>query len=582
MRRGARTSSSSRAPTSTAPRAGRGGRAGITPKEYVDPIAGVFRQLASDLGATNDFFIRTTDPEHKAFVQRFLERLRDHGDVYEGTYAGLYCDACEAFYRENELVDGKCPDHGTGAGSRRSATGSSGCRPTPTRCSRTTTPSRFVVPRARYNEARSFIEAGLDDVSLSRASVKWGVPLPWDPEQTIYVWFDALLNYTSALTYARPGEDLTARYWPARWQLLAKDILRFHAVIWPAMLISARLRAAAAAAHPRDAAGPDGKMSKTSGNVVDPSAFERYGLDALRYYLLREVAFGRDGGVGYAAARALPRRPRQRPRQPRHRSVAMIVRYRDGAVPAVPTAPSRALSTEVAGGFAGTSTRSSSRGRSSPRGSRARAQPLRRGAGAVEAGQGETPSVAELDDVLATLADGVRVVGVLLAVPARAAPQHAGGGGRGGDTSASPRRPAAVRPTVDTAVGPLFPRVDKPFGVIDAHTHLRASRAARRGLERAAAAGVGADRLHRRLAGAGRGGVARARARRRLATAGLHPHHAAEWSEDVRARSPRGRRPAVRGDRGDRARLVPRPGAARGAGAAFAVSSSWPRRRSCS
>ena len=148
---------------------------------------------------------------------------------------------------------------------------------------------------------RSFVEGGLQDVSITREAVNWGVPLPWDPDQAIYVWIDALINYTSALTYARPGEDLTARLWPARWQLLGKDILRFHAVIWPAMLLSAGYELPHQLFIHGMLAGQDGhRMSKTRGNAMDyRPAVDLYGADALRYYLLREVAFGQDGGVGY-------------------------------------------------------------------------------------------------------------------------------------------------------------------------------------------------------------------------------------------------------------------------------------------
>ena len=277
--------------------------AGVSPKEWADPIAARFRELAHDIEATNDFFIRTTDPEHEAFVQRFVERMRERGDLYEGTYSGLYCTACEAFYNEDDLVDGRCPEHGTvpvfteerNTFFRLSAY-------TDALLERYAADPPFVLPQTRLNEVRSHVEGGLQDVSITRESVNWGVPLPWDSSQAIYVWIDALINYTSALTYARPGEDLTARLWPARWQLLGKDILRFHAVIWPAMLLSAGYELPHQLFIHGMLAGQDGhRMSKTRGNAMDyrPVA-TAYGPDALRYYLLREVAFGQDGGVGYS------------------------------------------------------------------------------------------------------------------------------------------------------------------------------------------------------------------------------------------------------------------------------------------
>src|SRR5439155_1267753 len=187
---------------------------------------------------SNDFFIRTSDEGHKLFVQEFLQRIYDNGDVYQDVYAGLYCYGCEAFKTEAELVDGKCPDHGTvpewleekNYFFRLSAYQDKLLALYDER-------PDFVLPQFRYNEARSFIEGGLRDFSISRATQTWGIPIPWDPEQVAYVWADALVNYRSALTYA-PGKDLE-RFWPDVRHLLAKDILRFHCVFWPALLLSA-------------------------------------------------------------------------------------------------------------------------------------------------------------------------------------------------------------------------------------------------------------------------------------------------------------------------------------------------------
>jgi methionyl-tRNA synthetase len=273
--------------------------AGLTPRAHVDTLAPKFREMTRQVNASNDFFIRTTDPEHEAYVQRFVEKLQAAGDIEKRAYGGQYCTACEAFYYERDLVDGKCPVHGTELVwleeenyyfllSRYQDRLRDYYLANPD----------WVKPRSRYNEALSFIEGGLDDISISRKSITWGIPVPWDPEQVIYVWVDALINYVSALTYARPGEDLEARYWPADTHLLAKDILKFHAVIWPALLWSAGYEAPRSEfIHGYLLMGGE-KMSKTRGNVLDPFAvIAQRGVDALRFYLFREVTFGQDGVI---------------------------------------------------------------------------------------------------------------------------------------------------------------------------------------------------------------------------------------------------------------------------------------------
>lgn len=272
---------------------------GLEPKQYADGIVSAWQELPRRLNATNDFFIRTTDEGHKAFVQDFLQRMYDGGDVYEDVYAGLYCVGCEAFKSESELVDGKCPDHDTvpewieernwffrlsAYQDRLLALYDS--RPD------------FVLPAFRFNEARSFIAGGLQDFSISRAGQPWGVPIPWDRDQVAYVWADALVNYLSALTYARPGEDLRDRYWPAVRHLLGKDIIRFHCVFWPAMLMSAGYEVP----HQLFVHGylllDDRKISKSLGNVVDPlDLIDVYGADAVRFWATRAVSFGQDGSV---------------------------------------------------------------------------------------------------------------------------------------------------------------------------------------------------------------------------------------------------------------------------------------------
>src|SRR5947208_8136153 len=213
---------------------------GLEPQEYTDRIAVVWRALPERLNVSNDFFIRTSDEGHKHFVREFLERIYDNGDVYEDVYAGWYCVSCEAFKTEDELVDGKCPIHERPAEwieeknyfFRLSAYQDKLLALYDER-------PDFVLPGFRFNEARSFIAGGLQDFSISRAGQPWGIPLPWDESQVAYVWADALINYLSALTYARDGEDLREAFWPHAHHVLGKDILRFHCVFWPALLLSA-------------------------------------------------------------------------------------------------------------------------------------------------------------------------------------------------------------------------------------------------------------------------------------------------------------------------------------------------------
>jgi methionyl-tRNA synthetase len=313
---------------------------GLTPRQHVDELAPRFKELTRQLDATNDFFIRTTDPEHEAYVQRFVERLKAAGDIEKRTYGGLYCTACEGFWYERDLVDGKCPDHGLEPVwleeenyyfllSKYQDRLAELFRANP----------GFVTPRSRYNEALSFIEQGLEDISISRSSITWGVPVPWDPEQVIYVWVDALINYLSALTYARPDEDLVDRYWPAVHHLLAKDILKFHAVIWPALLLSAgHSLPTGEFIHGYLLMGGE-KMSKTRGNVLDPFAvMDQYGIDPLRFYLMREVTLGQDGVISLEGFEG--RYNSELANELGNlvsRSVSMIDKYRDGNIPAAPS-----------------------------------------------------------------------------------------------------------------------------------------------------------------------------------------------------------------------------------------------------
>jgi methionyl-tRNA synthetase len=312
-------------------------RLGITPRELGDRNAIRFKELAARLNATNDFFIRTTDPEHMAKVAEVVQRIYDNGHVYAGTYEGWYCPRCADFKTDAEVVDGnRCPIHKIVLEREKEDNWffRMSAFQEPLEKLYAERPD-FVTPQNRYNEALSFIKGGLRDVSLSRARLKWGVPVPWDESQVVYVWIDALLNYYTALSYAREGEDLTDKFWPATVHLIGKDILKFHAVIWPALLMAADIEVPQKVTIHGYLLLGEHKMSKSLGNVIEPfHVADVYGPDALRFYVLREVSFGSDGEVspegfetryntelaneyGNLASRTL----------------AMIDRYRDGVVP---------------------------------------------------------------------------------------------------------------------------------------------------------------------------------------------------------------------------------------------------------
>src|SRR3954454_12825859 len=279
-------------------------REGVSPTELADRNAARFEALLPRINATNDFFIRTSDPRHKRAVQEVMQRIHDNGHTYKGVYEGWYCPRCADFKTENEVgPDQTCPIHKIPLDREREENWFFKLSAFQDRLEQLYRDNPgFVQPRVRYNEALAFITGGLNDVSLSRSKLSWGVEVPWDPDHVFYVWFDALLNYYTALSFARDGEDLTDRFWPAL-HLIGKDILKFHTVFWPAMLMAAEIELPREVfIHGyllmRDASGAEHKMSKSLGNVLDPFAvMDRFGTDALRYYCFREVSFGQDGGV---------------------------------------------------------------------------------------------------------------------------------------------------------------------------------------------------------------------------------------------------------------------------------------------
>jgi methionyl-tRNA synthetase len=318
-------------------------RLGVAPRELADRNAPRFRDMAARVGATNDFFIRTSDEQHVRAVQDILQRVHDRGHVYKGLYEGWYCPRCADFKTEGELEEGnRCPIHRIEltreseenyffrlSSFQQSLERLYDERPD------------WVLPESRYNEARAFIDQGLNDISLSRSTLTWGVPVPWDPEHVFYVWFDALLNYYTALTYARRGEDLRERFWPATVHVMAKDILKFHAVIWPALLMAAELPVPRRLFIHGYLLMEEQKMSKSLGNVIDPfQVIDLFGTDALRYYLFREVAFGGDGSV---SAEGFETRYTSELANEygnlASRTLAMVTRYRDGTVPPPATHP---------------------------------------------------------------------------------------------------------------------------------------------------------------------------------------------------------------------------------------------------
>jgi methionyl-tRNA synthetase len=331
---------------------------GVEPQELADRNSERFRALAPRIGATNDFFIRTTDPQHMEVVQEILTQVKDNGHVYMGTYEGWYCPKCADFKAENEVEEGeRCPIHHVQLTREQEDNYFFALSSFQEPLERLYAEHEdFVGPRSRYNEALSFIRSGLRDVPLTRHKLTWGVPVPWDSEHVFYVWFDALLNYYSALSYApapvttgnedrpSPGapagqleeDSLTDMFWPADVHLIAKDILRFHTVYWPALLMAAGIELPRRVFVHGYLLMDGEKMSKSLGNVLDPfEVIERFGSDALRFYLLRDVPFGQDGSVSTASFE-------QRYESElandygnlASRTIAMIVRYRDGMLAA--------------------------------------------------------------------------------------------------------------------------------------------------------------------------------------------------------------------------------------------------------
>jgi len=272
--------------------------AGVSPKEYVDSIVAGIVDLWHLMNISNDKFIRTTDNYHESAVQMIFEKLYENGDIYMGNYEGLYCKLCEAFWTQTQVVDGKCPDCGREvANAREEAYFFRLSSYSERLLEYYESHPDFIEPKSRLNEmVNNFIKPGLEDLCVSRTTFKWGVPVSFNNDHVIYVWIDALSNYITALGYGSEDDSLYKKFWPANVHLVGKEIVRFHTIIWPAMLMSL------GEPLPEKVFGhgwlllEGGKMSKSKGNVVDPVILcERYGVDAVRYFLLREIPFGSDG-----------------------------------------------------------------------------------------------------------------------------------------------------------------------------------------------------------------------------------------------------------------------------------------------
>ena len=274
--------------------------AGKTPKEFVDAIVegprGV-RDLWKLMNISNDRFIRTTDDYHVAAIQKIFNKMYEKGDIYKGTYKGKYCKPCEAFWTETQLVDGKCPDCGREVQDAEEEAYFFRLSKYADRIQDLLENTDFLEPRSRVNEmVNNFIKPGLEDLCVSRTSFSWGVPVDFDPGHVVYVWIDALFNYMTALGFENDRYGDLDKFWPADVHFVGKEIVRFHSIIWPAMLMSLDLPL------PKKVFGhgwlllDGGKMSKSKGNVVDPYILaERFGVDALRFFLLRSFPFGSDG-----------------------------------------------------------------------------------------------------------------------------------------------------------------------------------------------------------------------------------------------------------------------------------------------
>lgn len=269
---------------------------GVTPKEYVDEVVKTFKSLWNFMNVDYDRYIRTTDDYHIKTVQKIFKELYDKGYIYKGEYSGKYCTPCESFWTESQLVDGKCPDCGREVTEAKEEAYFFKMAPFADRIEKLLTETDYLQPKTRATElVNNFIKPGLEDLCVSRTSFKWGIPVTFDDKHVIYVWIDALSNYISALGFYNDAYNDFDKFWPADVHMVAKDIMRFHAIIWPAILMALDLPLPKHLAVHGWITFNGQKMSKSIGNVVDPMVLgERYSPDAIRYHILREMALGAD------------------------------------------------------------------------------------------------------------------------------------------------------------------------------------------------------------------------------------------------------------------------------------------------
>jgi len=310
---------------------------GKSPQAYTDEMAVQFEKTWAALHISYDQFIRTTDPRHMKSVQYLFQRIHENGYIYEGEYEGLYCEGCEEFKVEKDLVDGNCPRHNTPPQHIKEKNYFFALSKFGERLREHTLANPdFIRPDIRRNEILAVIESGLEDVSVSRKGKQWGVPLPIDEDQVVYVWFDALINYISAIGYGPEPGELFQKLWPCDCHIIGKDITRFHCLIWPAMLMAADVPVAHSVFGHGFVYNRGEKMSKTIGNIVDPIDLAGFfGADALRYLMLKEIAYDRDGD--FTVEQFVTRYNAELANELGNlfsRTLSMTKKYLDGAVPA--------------------------------------------------------------------------------------------------------------------------------------------------------------------------------------------------------------------------------------------------------